>query len=417
MSALPRSLARRFAVLLFLTASTTFAAADRAAADVRPEWVTAWAGPQQSTTTTLPLSTAGVTLREPVWLTVGGDQVRVKFSNAMNSTGPLTITSASIGIRTSGSSVDAATLRTITFGGKGSVDVPIQGAVLSDPVALAVPALTDVSISIYLLSPPAALTQYPGSRKVTAVFAGGDATLSADMPAGTTTLTNGYLVSSVEVHNSSARGAVACVGDSITAGVGSDAENLKWSDRLAARLAALPAPRQLGVLGLGIAGNRVLSGATGNPAALARFDREVLGMAGLTHVILADGINDLGSTALTPSLPPNAADVEEGVRQLVERAHARGVKVIATTMGPVADFRNYQFIESKRLEYNHWLRTEGVKVVDGLVDFDAVLADPLLRDSVGAVVMRPALASGDGIHPNDAGHQAMADAIDLLLLK
>jgi lysophospholipase L1-like esterase len=378
----------------------------------------------QSTATTLPASTVGVTLREPAWLTVGGDHVRVKFSNAMNSTAALSISSASIGIRSAGSSVNPATLRPITFGGKISVDVPVQGTVLSDPVDLAVPALTDVSISVFLAPPPLpatlstiALTQYPGSRKVTAVFAGGDATLSADMPAGSTTLGNGYFVSSVEVHAPAARGSVACVGDSITAGVGSDAENLKWSDRLAARLAALPESRQLGVLGLGIAGNRVLSGATGNPAALARFDRDVLGMAGLTHVILADGINDLGSTALTPLLPPNAEDVEAGVRQLVERAHARGIKVIATTMGPAADFRNYQFIEFKRLAYNQWLRTEGVKLVDGLVDFDAVLADPVLRDSIGAVVMKPALASGDGIHPNDAGHQAMADAIDLLLLK
>ncbi len=416
MSALPRSFVRSLAVFLAVAPLAATAAADRAAADVRNEWVTAWAGPQQSTTATLPASTTGVTLREPVWLTIGGDGVRVKFSNAMNSTAALTISSASIGIKSTGSSVDPATLRPITFGGKSSVDVPVQGAVLSDPVDLAVPALTDVSISIFLASPPAALTQYPGSRKITTVFAGGDATLSADLPSPTTTLTNGYLVSSVEVHNASARGVVACVGDSIVAGGGTDAENLKWSDRLAARLAALPAPRQLGVLGLGIGGNRVLSGATTNPAALARFDRDVLGMAGLTHVILADGINDLGSTALSPSSPPFADDVAEGIRQLVERAHARGIKVIATTMGPTTPFRNYQFIESKRLAYNQWLRTEGVKLVDGLVDFDAVLADPVLRDSVGAVMMKPAYFT-DGIHPNDAGHQALADAIDLLLLK
>jgi lysophospholipase L1-like esterase len=134
-------------------------------------------------------------------------------------------------------------------------------------------------------------------------------------------------------------------------------------------------------------------------------------MAGLTHIIMADGINDLGSTATNPTLPPFPEDVEYGLRQLVERAHARGIKVIGTTMGPAWGFRGYENIEFKRLAYNEWMRTEGVKLVDGLIDFDAVLRDPANPSH-----MRPEFLT-DGIHPNNAGHQAMADAIDLNFFK
>jgi lysophospholipase L1-like esterase len=136
-------------------------------------------------------------------------------------------------------------------------------------------------------------------------------------------------------------------------------------------------------------------------------------MAGLTHIILYDGINDLGSTALTatPNAPPLAEDVEYGLQQLVERAHARGVKVIGTTMGPDFWFRGYENVESKRLAFNAWVRAEGVKLMDGLIDFDAVLRDPNNPSH-----MRPEFLT-DGIHPNNAGAQAMADAINLLLFR
>jgi len=403
-----RTLGLLAAIVALTAGSSSFAAADVAAADARSNWVTTWAGPVQSASGA---TAAGTTVRQIVWVTVGGDHVRVKFSNAMGSA-PVTIGAASIALKTSGSSVDASTLRPLTFGGKASVDLPIQGTVLSDAADLAVPALTDVSISIYLPNGSTNITQYPGSKKVTYVFGPGDATKQADFPAGATQATVGYFVSSVEVQSGKARGSVAAVGDSIVAGGGSTGENTKWSDRLAARLMALPAPLQAGVLGLGIGGNRLLSGATTNPAALARFDRDVLGMAGITHVIMADGINDLGSVALTdPNLPPNPDDIAFGMRQIVERAHARGVKVIATTMGPAWGFRGYENIEAKRLAYNKWMREEGVKLVDGLVDFDAVLRDPTNPSHMNPLYLT------DGIHPNNLGHQAMADAVNLLLLK
>lgn len=371
-------------------------------------WFSAWAGPQQDPGATASTFAAGTTVREPVWSTLGGNQVRVKFSNLFGAA-PLVIGAASVALRSTGEVVVPGTLRTVTFGGKTSVTVPVQGVVLSDPVALQVPALTDVAISIYLPQGSGESAQYPGSRKITYIAsAAGDQTQALALPF-TSTAANGYFVSSIEVDNQRADGVIAVLGDSIVAGGGSSAENLKWTDRLAARLAA--SHLQMGVLGLGIGGNRVLSGATSNLSALARFDRDVLGMAGLTHVILADGINDLGSTALTPTVPPNADDVEYGLRQLVERAHARGVKVIGTTMGPAWGFRSYELIDFKRLEFNAWMRTTGVKLFDGVIDFDRLLNDPANPSH-----MLPQYLT-DGIHPNDAGHQAMADFISLRLFR
>lgn len=371
-------------------------------------WFAAWAGPQQDPGATANTFAAGTTVRETVWLTLGGDQVRVKFSNAFGAQ-PLLIGAASVALKSTDASVAAGTLRPLTFGGQSVVTVPIQGFVLSDPVHLNVPALTDVSISIFLPNGSDRNAQYPGSRKIAYIAAAAGDQTEALTLAFTSTATNGYFVSSVEVHNSRGRGVIACIGDSIVAGGGSDAENLKWTDRLGARINSKPYRLNIGVLGLGIGGNRVLSGATSNPAALARFDRDVLAMAGLTHVILADGVNDLGSTALTPDLPPNAEDVEYGVAQLVQRAHARGIKVIGTTMGPAWGFRNYEFVDAKRLAYNTWMRTVGVKMLDGLIDFDKLLEDPANPSHMLAQYLT------DGIHPNNAGHQAMANFIDLRL--
>jgi lysophospholipase L1-like esterase len=375
-------------------------------------WLASWAGPTRDPGTTGVVYAAGTTVRDTVWATLGGSKVRVKFTNAYGAA-PLVIGSASVGIKSGAASVFADSLHALTFGGHAGVTVPQQGIVMSDAFDLQVPDMTDLSISVYLPSGAGPSATFPASLKPTYVYAGGDATMLPTFTPSSTDNGSGYFLSSVEVLSAKGAGVVAAVGDSITQGVGATVENDRWSDRLAARLQSLSEPHHMGVLGLGIAGNRVLSGATSNPSALARFDRDVLGMAGLTHVILADGINDLGSTALTatPLGPPLAEDVEYGLQQLVARAHARGIRVIGTTMGPAWGFRGYENVEAKRLQFNAWMRTEGVKMLDGLVDFDAVLRDPANPSH-----MRPEFLT-DGIHPNNAGHQAMADAVNLLLFR
>jgi lysophospholipase L1-like esterase len=373
-------------------------------------WLTTWAGPAQDPGTTGSTFPPDTTIREAVWGDFFGDSVRVKLSNLYGTTA-LAIGSASIGIKfnVNDQTISPATLRALTFGGKPSVSVPPGGVVLSDEVALKVPQVTDLEVSIYLPNGSPESVMYPGSKKTTYIGSG-DQTQAYSMDF-TSTSANGFFLAAVETHSVTGAGVVAAVGDSIVAGGGSTGQNTKWSDRLAVRLQSFSAPHKLSVLGLGIGGNRMLSGALSNPAALARFDSDVLGMAGLTHIIMADGINDLGLSATNPSGPPFPEDVENGLRQLVERAHARGVKVIGTTMGPAWGFRGYENIDFKRLAYNQWIRTVGVTILDGLIDFDAVLNDPSNPSH-----MLPQYLT-DGIHPNNAGHQAMADAIDLNLFQ
>jgi lysophospholipase L1-like esterase len=395
------------AIALMLTGAAVTSAL--AASD---QWLAAWACPAQDPGVAGVVYAPGTTVRDTVWATLGGSEVRVNFSNAFGAQ-PLVIGAASIGIKSADAAVLPASLRQLTFGGNPGITVPQGGLVVSDPVDLDVPDLTDVSISVFLPNGAGTSVKCPASLKTTYVFVGGDATLAPVIVPTSMDTASSYFLSSVEVQSAKGAGVIAAVGDSITQGVGATVQNGKWSDRLAARLQALSSPHHMGVLGLGIAGNRVLSGASTNPSALARFDRDVLGMAGLTHIILYDGINDLGSTALTsnPNDPPLAEDVEYGLRQLVERAHARGVRVIGTTMGPDFGFRGYENVEAKRLAFNAWIRTEGAKILDGLIDFDAVLRDPNNPSH-----MRPEFLT-DGIHPNNAGHQAMADAIDLTLFR
>jgi lysophospholipase L1-like esterase len=373
-------------------------------------WFTTWAGPAQDPGVSGSTFPPDTTIREAVWGNFFGDSVRIKFSNLYGTT-PLAIGTASIGIKlnVNDQTISPATLRALTFGGKPSVSVPPGGVVLSDVVALKVPQVTDLEVSIYLPNGSGESVMYPGSKKTTYIGSG-DQTLAYSMNF-TSTSANGFFIAAVETHSTTGAGVVAAVGDSIVAGGGSTGQNTKWSDRLAVRLQSFSSPHKLSVLGLGIGGNRTLSGALSNPAALARFDSDVLGMAGLTHIIMADGINDLGSSATNPGGPPFPEDVENGLRQLVERAHARGVKVIGTTMGPAWGFRGYENIDSKRLAYNLWVRTVGVTILDGLIDFDAVLNDPSNPSH-----MLPQYLT-DGIHPNNAGHQAMADAIDLNLFQ
>jgi lysophospholipase L1-like esterase len=368
-------------------------------------WFTTWAAAGRDPGATGSTFPAGTTIREPVFATISGDSVRVKFSNAYG-TATLTVGPVSIGIRSSGSSVIPGTLMQLTFGGKTTFDIPPHGLALSDPVSLTVPAMSDVVVSIYLPNGSGESVSYPGANKTTYV-GNGDQTAGNDFVQSSTS-GNGFFLGAVEVHSTIGAGVIAAVGDSITQGVGSTGENNRWSDRLAVRIETANAP-PLGVLGLGIAGNQLLAGALTNPAALARFDRDVLGMAGLTHVIMADGINDFGSTVNNTSLPPNPEDVEYGLRQLVSRAHARGVKVIGTTMGPAFGFRSYENIDFKRIAYNNWVRTTGMTILDGLIDFDLVLNDPANPSH-----MLPQYLT-DGIHPNNAGTQAMADAVDLSL--
>jgi lysophospholipase L1-like esterase len=219
-----------------------------------------------------------------------------------------------------------------------------------------------------------------------------------------------FLLSGVDVAATDAVGTVVAFGDSITDGSRSTADtNNRWPDHLARRLLSAPQPLKFGVLNAGIGGNRVLDeGAYGAGInALGRFEHDVLGHAGVTHVIILEGINDIGNARQNTT--PSADDVIAGHKQLIARAHAHGLKIFGATLTPFWGAPYYTEIgERKRQAVNEWIRAS--KAYDGVVDFDRAVRDPGDPKKIQA-----AFDPCDHLHFNDAGYRAMADAIDLAL--
>jgi lysophospholipase L1-like esterase len=221
-----------------------------------------------------------------------------------------------------------------------------------------------------------------------------------------------FLLSRLEVSVAASVSAIVAFGDSITDGARSTPDsNHRWPNRLATRLLTDPAGAKFAVLNAGIGGNRVLTeGAFGAGInALARFDRDVVNQAGVTHVIVLEGINDIGNARQNPS--PTAEDLIAAFKQLIERAHTSGMKIYGGTLTP---FEGAAYFtpegEAKREAVNQWIRTG--HAYDGVIDFDAAT-----RDSAHPARFLAAYDSGDHLHPNDAGYDAMGNAIDLGLFK
>lgn len=358
------------------------------------------------------------TVREIVHVTVGGSQVRIRLSNEFGRQ-PLIVGAAHIAIRESGASIVATSDRALTFSGNTGVTVDAGADAVSDPVALAVPAMTDVAVSIFIKGSTRLGTAHPFALQ-TSYVGPGDGTSVADMPF-TKTLSSWPFLSSVDVaETSSAPGnVVVAFGDSLTNGANSSPDcNRRWVDHLAARMVGLS--QTTAVINAGISGNRLLHDGDGGSNSLygkrgtARFDRDVLSVAGVKTTIVLLGTNDIvqpGSVA-SEDEAVSVGEIIAGLRSLAEQAHAKGVKIVLGTItpfyGPDSAFYSAEK-EKKRQALNDWIRT--TTTVDGVIDFDLALRDPDLPSR-----LLPQYDSGDHLHPNDAGHQAMADAIDASLL-
>jgi len=356
-----------------------------------------------------------------VHVSLGGGRVRVVLSNAFG-TAPLPVGAAAVALRQKDSAVTAGSGRPLTFSGSASTTIAAGAVAVSDPVALTVPALADLVVDVFLpadtASSPSPLTTHASALQTNYLSAPGNHAGAADFPvAGTTQAW--FFLSTVEVSAPAPVGAVVTFGDSITDGTLSSPDtNNRWPDHLARRLltaAGGAKPQPMGVLNEGIAGNRILTDVIG-PNALSRFDRDVLALNGVTHVILLEGINDLGLAA--DDQLPTAADIVAGHRQLVARAHAHGIKVLAgtvlpfegTNLGAIAP--NYYSAEkdTRRQAMNDAIRTGGF--YDGIVDFEAAV-----RDQAQPKQLLARFKGADNLHLNDAGYKAMADAVNLALLK
>lgn len=353
------------------------------------------------------------TLRQFVRASLGGDQVRVRLSNLFGEE-PLPIGAAHIALTDGDGNLDPATDRALTFSGLPSITIPAGALALSDPVGLEVPSLSELAISLYFPEPVTTTTAHGFALETNAISSPGDFTAEPQMPVESE-VPSWFFLTGVDVAASGPAGAVVTLGDSITDGVGfSEEADERWPDFLAERL--VEAGQPIGVLNAGIGGNRLLHDGAGDfsfagPSALARFDRDVLAQAGVTHLIVFEGINDIGFPAIAgnDAEAVSAQEMIAALRQIVERAHERGILVYGATITP---FEGAMYFspegEAIRQEVNDWIRNGGA--FDAVLDFDAVVRDPAQPSRI-----LPEYDPGDALHINDAGYRAMAESIDLAL--
>jgi lysophospholipase L1-like esterase len=392
------------------------APANQSATDPRIAWVATWAASQQLTEdANLPPAPgfADTTLRQVVHVSIGGSRLRVRFSNAFGRT-PLTLGAARVARSAGGSIIHVVTDRPLTFGGRPSVTIPEGAGITSDAVEFDLPPLSDLAVTLYVRGAPAEVTGHPGSR-TTSHFQFGDAVSAQVLPAAVR-VDHWYFLSGVEVLAGGSAGAVAILGDSITDGRGSTTNgNDRWPDNLARRLQANTATAQVAVLNLGVGGNRLLRDGLG-PNVLARFDRDVLAQPGVRWLIVFEGINDIGTASGARAKGEPAAtadDIIGAYTEIIERAHAHGIRVYGATLMPFEGFSFAGYFtpegEADRQKVNAWIRTGGR--FDAVIDFDAAS-----RDAERPSRLSAAVDGGDHLHPSAAGYRIMADAVDLNLL-
>jgi lysophospholipase L1-like esterase len=356
------------------------------------------------------------TLREVVRLSAGGEYVRVSIANTFG-TETLAIGEARVGVSASGAALVPGTNRPLTFSGQSSIDVPAGARVLSDPVRLNAKPLAQLAVSVYLPGSTAVETStlFQGSSFVS--LSSGNHSAAVELPSASPVPAWPFLFS-INVSSSKKGETIVALTDSATL-------TSEWPRFLGERLQARPSTDHLAVVSMAIAGNRMLHNSAGptepNPqwgqSLLTRFDRDVLGQAGAGHVIVFIGLNDIaGPGAFYPlSEAITVDDLIAGYRQLIARAHEKGLTLQACTLPPIQGNTSLPGFdtpenEAKRVAFNRWIRTSGE--FDGVIDVDRVLRDPSQPTR-----LLPAYDSGDHLHPNAAGGRAIAEAIDLRVFR
>lgn len=396
------------AILLAVTAFSLHAAVGTNGDD---QWVATWTAALHQPNPGPPgLTNPGFnnqTLRQIVHTSIGGEQVRVRLSTF--GAAAVVIGAAHIALRDADAAIVPGSDRTLTFGGQPSIVVPTGAVVMSDPVELDVPALSDVAVSVFVPESTGPATWHFVASQTSYISPPGDFTASADMPVAATTQA-WFWLAGVDVTASKRTGGVVTFGDSVTDGARSTPDtNNRWPDHLARRLMAQPGNHKMGVLNQAITGNRLLHDGIGSNG-LARFGRDVLTQTGVTHVIVLLGNNDI-LFVFSPAEFVTVNQIVQGHRQLIARAHARGLKIYGGTSTPFGGFALSSSVkEEMRQNVNDWIRASGE--YDDVIDFDEIVRDPS-----DPTRLLPLYDSGDHLHPNDLGYEAMGNAIDLALFK
>jgi lysophospholipase L1-like esterase len=404
-----------FSVLASVLCLAVAPAQTRTAAAAAPQatWVGAWAAaPFGGDPWHQIPNLVDSTLRQIVRTSMEGRALRIRFTNEFG-TEPLRIDAASVALSAGGSAIQPGSLRALTFGGQPSITIPAGAQALSDSVDLSTPHFADLAVSLFLPSQRISNVSVHSSAQQTNYIQTGNE-VSAPRLSAPVTAPSWFFLKGVDVLPVAPKAAaIVAFGDSITDGAhAAENENHRWPDYMAVRLHKNPGTANLSVLNEGIGGNCVLVTCVG-PNALARFDRDVLAQSGVGYVIVLESINDIGSlhNRNQPDYHLTAEDLEQGLSQLVVRAHQRGIKVFGATLTP---YQGAGYMtdtgEQIREAVNKWILTSGV--FDGTIDFDKATRDPK-----HPLAFASQYDSGDHLHPSDAGYSAMADSIDLSLFK
>jgi lysophospholipase L1-like esterase len=415
---------RHLRTLLLASAASGFVAGGAALAQPRTEgWIGTWAaspqpvwGPDFPVPLNMPRNLRDQTLRQVAHVSIGGNRLRVVFSNEYGDR-PMRIGAAHVALAGKGSAIEQGSDRPLTFSGQSAITVPPGAPIVSDPVDLAVPPEGNVAVSLFLPgTTPLSTIHWEGVQ--TAYVSGpGNHVADPEINAESTMKGRAFL-SEIMVSATPGAQAIVTFGDSITDGANSTVDaNHRWPDDLAARLEKA-GDKNVAVLNEGISGAKVLSNRMGVNA-LARFTDDVLAQPRASTVILMMGINDIGwpQTGLAPEdREPTAQQIIAGYKQLIARAHMHGMRILGATLTPFEDaFKGGAFPgyytpakEQIREEVNRFIRGGAF---DGVIDFDKAVENPANPKQI-----RPDYDSGDHLHPNDAGYAAMANAINLALL-
>ena len=390
-------------------------------------WVNTWVSmPQLTEPHNMPpppfvqdgVTMADTTLRQTARVTVGGQRMRLRFSNAFGGAA-LPITAVSVALPAGGqagvSGIEAGSARPVTFNGRPSVVIPVGAQMVSDPIVFPVAARTNITVTAYLADGQAStnITSHPGSRTTSHLVAGNH--VDAAELTGATPVDHWYFLSGVEVVAQAGTSGVVMVGDSLTDGRGSTTnKNDRWPDQLVDRLQSDRHTAGIAVLNQAAGGNRVLNDGLG-PNVLARLDRDVLAQTGVRWVVVFEGVNDIGTAPATePAQKQVADDLIAGYEQIIVRARAQGLKVYGATLLPFGGNEGYDdptgHREAARQWVNNWIRTSGE--FDAVIDFDRAT-----RDSANPRQLLPAYDVGDHLHLNPTGYKKLADTVPARLFR
>jgi len=397
-------------VFLFLIAIITGLSACSSSPEKEPlEWTGTWSTAQQLTEPrNMPPEPglSGNTIRQIVHVSTGGNELRLRISNAFG-TEPVVINQVHLAKSLGESIIDTTSGVFITFDGQQEIKMVPGEAALSDPFAFTLPELSNVAITMHIDSISSDVTGHPGSRTTSFITEGNQVSASGFKDAAQTD--HWYIIDAIDVQAPKSHAAISILGNSITDGRGSGTNKQnRWPDELARRLKATDSTDHVSVLNQGIGGNCVLKDCLG-PAAINRFERDVLNQTDVKWLIILEGINDIGGVQNAEQGEQVANGLIEAYQQMITKAHEQGILVYGVTLLPFGEsFYDSPEREQSRQQVNEWIRNSGA--FDAVIDFDKALSDP-----ENPTQLLPEADTGDHLHPNENGYRLMAKAVDLAL--